>query len=567
VSDERTPTAVLPSGEGSLVRRTLKSKGLDGHTLIARSLKGLGFTHVYGISGTPIHETMAQCARSGLRVVGVHHQQAAAMMAAAHNYSCGRLVAAVILSAGPAITNAATGVLVAFDNRWPLLVLGGRRPMHMCDMGSFQELDGVAVFRPITKLAGLIDATKNVPESLAHAFHVASSGEPGPVYFDVTEEALQNKAVSEPINSPQVQAPAECLDSVALEQAAEILANAERPAIIIGDAARWSAPFAELEQLVARLAAPFITSPMARGFLPDDHPLCHNAARSLLLATADVVLAIGAKFDWTFRYGAEISNEATIIQMTTSERALSTTRVPRLGLVGDIRRSLNHLLTRLALPTARPVPKSAWRERLHAKCVETTLRWEAPAKADSPPITPQRLVLELREAMPREAICVVDGNVIMETARRLLPSYLPVTRFTPGQNGCMGIGLPFGIGAKLAAPQSPVVVITGDLAFGLNAMEMETAVRLKIPIIVIIANNDGNAGSLTQQKFYGDSYPDRVTMFTSDIHYEHIMSVFGGHAEWVERPEHVRPAFARALASGMPSCINVKVDQRSPLPR
>lgn len=188
---------------------------------------------------------------------------------------------------------------------WPLLVLGGRPPLHMREMGAFQELDGVALYRPITKFADLITAAANIPESLARAVHVASSGEPGPVYLDVAEEALQTKAIAEHVSLPPP--PTQLTDAVALDRAAEILANAERPVIIIGDGVRWSAPLAKLEQLVTRLDAPFITSPMGRGFLPDDHPLCFNATRSFLLADADAVLALGAKLDWTFRYGAEIA--------------------------------------------------------------------------------------------------------------------------------------------------------------------------------------------------------------------------------------------------------------------
>ncbi|MGH8728229.1 MAG: thiamine pyrophosphate-binding protein [Burkholderiales bacterium] len=538
---------------------------LSGHDLIARTLRELGVSHVYGVSGTPVAETLAECAKSGLRVIGVRHQQAAAMMAVAQNYVSGRLVAAVILSAGPAITNAATGILVAFDNGWPLLVLGGRRPLHMRKMGSFQEFDGIAIFRSITKFAGLIDGPGEIPASLVHAFHVASSDEPGPVYLDVAEEALQKRAVAEQVDRPP-QVRAQPIDPRALDQAAEILANAERPAVIIGDGVRWSQPFVELEQLIVRLDAPFITSPMGRGFLPDDHPLCFNAASSLLLSSADAVFALGTKFDWTFRYGAEIVRDAKLIRFGIDGRYIDLNVKPTVGGVGDIKQSLQQLLSKLGNRLGKP-PVSQWRASLAAKREETFDRWKAPAQRDIRPMTPQHLILEIRDSISRDAICVVDGNVIMQTAQQLLPSHLPVSRLTPGANGCMGIGVPFGIGAKLACPDRRVVVITGDLAFGLNAMEMETAAKLNIPIIVIIANNDGHGGALNQKKFYGEDYPERVTMFQSDIRYDQITRALGGYGEYVEDVERLRPAFERALTSGLPACINVKVDQHSPLPR
>lgn len=545
--------------------RTLDPRALAGHELVARSLKDLGVTHVYGISGTPVYETHAACARSGMRVIGVRHQQAGALMAAAQNYVAGRLTAVAILSAGPAITNVTTGILVARDNGWPLLVLGGRRSLEMRDMGSFQDLDAVPIVRPITKFAGLIESPARIAQALGHAFHVAMDGKPGPVYLDICEEALQGKAHPVPASLPR--AASGDVDEAALERAVATLTSASRPAIVIGDAVRWAAPFAELAQLVALLNAPFVTSPIARGFLSDDHPLCHNAARSLLLASADVVLAIGAKLDWTFRYGAEIGAVAALIQMSADAGEIGAARKPQVAIIGDIKQLLTELLAKLARQALRCSPDSAWRAQLDAKRRATNGEWEAPAQGSILPMTPQRLILELRDAIPHDAICVVDGNIIMEAAQRLLPSYLPVSRFTPGNNGCMGIGIPFGIGAKLAEPQRAVVVITGDMAFGLSAMEMETAVRLHVPIIVIIANNDGNGGALNQSKFYGEDYADRVTMFAPDIHYEQIMRTFGGHAEFVERPEQVRPAFERALVSGKPACVNVKVNQNSAQPR
>ncbi|MGQ0446509.1 MAG: thiamine pyrophosphate-binding protein [Beijerinckiaceae bacterium] len=548
----------LPAKKRALTERGLEPEAMDGNALIARTLRRLGVTHVYGISGTPVYETHAACARSGIRVIGVRHQQAAAMMATAQNYVAGRLTAVAIFSAGPAITNAATGILVARDNGWPLLVLGGRRPLHMREMGSFQELDGVALYRPITKFADLITSAANIPESLARAVHVASSREPGPVYLDVAEEALQTKAIAEHVSLPPP--PPQLIDAVALDQAAEILTNADRPVIIIGDRVRWSAPFAELERLVARLNAPFITSPMGRGFLPDDHPLCFNAASSFLLADADAVLALGAKLDWTFRYGAEIARNAQLIHIGIDARHFDLNLKPALGIVGDVGEALNQLLGRLPAQHQTAAGKE-WRARLGAKRQEMLDKWKASARLDVQPMTLQRLMLEIRGAIPRDAITAVDGNLTLTAAQQLLPAYLPVSRLTPGNNGCMGVGIPFGIAAKLAYPERLVVVICGDMAFGINAMEMETAVRLRIPIIVIVANNEGNGGERMQKAFYPESYPDRVTMFQPGVRYEEIMRAFGGHAELVEYPDQLKPALDRAVESGVAACINVMINR------
>lgn len=541
-----------------------RQDALSGHELIARSLCELGITHVFGISGTPVRETLAACARRGLRVIGARHQQAATMMAAAQNHACGRLVTAVILSAGPAITNAATGILVCHDNGWPLLVLGGRRPLHMRHLGSFQELDATAVYGPITKLAGLVERTADIPHALVRASGVAMSGRPGPVYLDVAEEALHGTAIAGHPPLPRPQPPP--IEPALLDRASELLLSAERPVIIIGDQLRWSAPFAELAELVTLLGTPFVTSPMARGYLPDDHPLCHNAASATALSTADTILVAGARLDWTFRYGAEFARDAKVILIGAEEQQSCLNITPAVAIAGDPKVILSEVMARLIRHVPEPRRRAGWHENLAAKRQATIEKRIALAQRDALPMSAQRLILEIRDFVPREAICVVDGNIIMVAAQQLLPSYLPVSRYTPGHNGCMGTGIPFGIGAKLAFSDRPVVVICGDFAFGLNAMEMETAVRLRVPIIVIIANNDGNGEALLQQKFYGEGYPDRVTMFQPGLRYEEIMRSFGGHAEYCEHPSEIGPAFRRAVASGLPACINVRVDPQSPMP-
>jgi thiamine pyrophosphate-dependent acetolactate synthase large subunit-like protein len=181
------------------------------------------------------------------------------------------------------------------------------------------------------------------------------------------------------------------------------------------------------------------------------------------------------------------------------------------------------------------------------------------------PMSPHRMFKEIRDFLPRDAICVLDGNVSMAAGQQVLPSYLPVTRFTAGNNGCMGVGVPFAIGAKIARPERLVVAVCGDMGFGLNAMDMETAVRHNIPIVVIVANNDGNYGAIMERIHFPES-AERITMYQPNIHYEVITGAFGGHAEFVEQPEQLRPALERAVASGKASCINVRIDPYAPYP-
>jgi thiamine pyrophosphate-dependent acetolactate synthase large subunit-like protein len=182
------------------------------------------------------------------------------------------------------------------------------------------------------------------------------------------------------------------------------------------------------------------------------------------------------------------------------------------------------------------------------------------------PMSPHRMFKEIRDFLPRDAICVLDGNVSMAAGQQVLPSYLPATRFTAGNNGCMGVGVPFAIGAKIARPDRLVVAVCGDMGFGLSAVDMETAVRQRIPIVVVVANNEGGSGAIMEQVHFQGSN-ERITMFQPNIHYEAIVGAFGGHAEFVERPEQIKPALERAVASGKAACINVNVDPHAPYPR
>ena len=206
-----------------------------------------------------------------------------------------------------------------------------------------------------------------------------------------------------------------------------------------------------------------------------------------------------------------------------------------------------------------------WLALLNERRVQTLLTLESEMNAVTIPMSPHRLAKEVRDFLPRNAICILDGNVIMAAAQDVIPSCGPASRLTAGANGCMGVGIPFGMGAKLSHPDRLVVVICGDLAFGLNAMELETAVRHKIPLIVVVANNEGNAGSMHHKTLYPTNH-ERVTMFQPGIRYEKIMEAFGGYAEYVEHPEQLKGALERAVKSGSPACLNVKVNPDAPYP-
>lgn len=558
--------AALPQDKRTLLGHSLKQKFADGHTLVAQTLKRLGITHVYCVSGTPIRETFAKCGELGIHLIGVRHQQAGVMMAIAQNYVTGRLNAVSILSAGPAVTNAATSILVARDNCWPVIILGGCRPLNMRGMGSFQELDAVPIYESITKWSATVDATSSIPSFLERAFKIAIGGRPGPVYLDLPEDVLTEVTLPRDVFVPE-SSDHSSPDAGAIMRAADILLSAKRPAIVIGKGIRWSNPHRELDRLVNDHTIPFITSAMGRGYLPDDHAYCFNDARRSLMSKTDAILFLGARLDWSSRFGSELASDVKLIQVDIHASAIGINKNPTVGIVGDAKEVLQQIVTHMKPDRNRcnRAELALWHAALSEERERTRLRRESLMTVESLPMTPYRMLKEIRAFLPRDAICILDGNVCMAAAQQVLPAYVPASRLTAGSNGCLGVGIPFAIGAKLAHPDRLVVVICGDTAFGFNAMEMETAVRHKIAIVIVVVNNEGNSGALMQKALFPPD-AERVTMFQPDIRYENIMRAFGGHAEFVERPEQLRPALERSAAQGIAACINVRVDPYTAYP-
>jgi 2-hydroxyacyl-CoA lyase 1 len=554
-------------------RMLTQNAAQSGHDLVALSLKRAGVTHVHGISGNPVDVTMAACARHGLRVIGARHQQGAVLAAAAQNFAAGALRAAVIVSAGPAVTNCATGLLVARDNRWPVLVIGGRRALSMRGRGSFQDFDGDAFFAPLVKSCALVSSAAQIESSLRAACDDTMGASPGPVYIDIVEEALEGSAALEmPLatagtaSPPATAQPAHGL--MALDEVARTLALSERPVLLVGDGARWAQPWAELNRLVDTHSVPFATTPMARGFLPEAHPLCLTEVRGPLLAAADVVLVVGARFDWMLRFGMEMGPEATVvfIGLDAAEAALSFGRGT--PLVGDAAATLRMLLGQLEVERAAGSlvdVDSGWTTALQAHAQSRREAVSAQNAEAAHPMHPLDWLGEAAPELPADAITVLDGNVVMSAAQHVLKAGQPMSRLTPGQNGCMGTGIPFGIGVKLACPSRPVVVVCGDFAFGLSMMEMETAVRHRVPIIVIVANNSGPGGSTRQQSHYPADHPERVCQYTPGIRHDLMVAALGGQGFHVEKPGELALALRQALAFDGPTCIDVLTHEDAPL--
>ena len=537
---------------------------LSGHEILARRLQSNGVTHVYGISGTPIDETLAACGRQGVRVIATRHQQAAVQAAAAHNYLAGGLKAAVIVSAGPGVSNCATGLTIARDNHWPLLLIGGRRPLATRGMGAFQELDGAGLFASLTKHSALVESTSALAAQLDQACRLAMHHRPGPCYLDIAEEALLGVAPFRNAAPPPDHGSDAVIDRDAIVSA---LRRARRPVLVIGEDVRWGAPWTALEQLVGNFRIPFVSSPMARGYLPDSHALCGTRVRSWLLGSADLVLMAGASLNWVFRHGAEMHPDAMLIRLGYETDPVSHDRSRSIEYLGKPADLLRQLLDTLDSVKADVQVDETWLGAL-ARQKRTYLQRLAEATGDSAdPPTPARWLHEVSKALPENAMTIIDGNTVMAWAQHVLPAEFPLSRLTPGANGCMGVGLPFALAACLARPDHPVLAICGDFALGLDIMDLETAVRHHLPLVIMVANNSGTGGCLRQRAYWPPDYPERVCQFTPGIRYDRIMQAMGGQGVLIERAGQVGPALTLAFSSARPTLIQVDTRDDVPLPR
>ena len=534
---------------------------VNGSQILAEALDREGVDTFFFIMGAPMSLAENACIARGMRPVDVRHEQAAAMMA--HAYARLRNKPGICMAAsGPGATNLLTGVAHAWADCAPVIAFGGSAPVATSGRGAFQEVDQLAMFKPCTKWAERVHHAKRIPELVNKAFREAMSGKPGPVYLDMPGDVLYQEidesdvAWPEPWTAERSGRPEGASERI--EEVIDLLASAECPVIVSGSGILWSQAAAELKAWVDATGIPFYTTPQSRGVIPEDHPFCYLTARSTAFREADVVMVIGTRMNYVIAHAAppRFNAKAKIVRIDIDPAEIDTSPRLDIGIVGDARAVLGQL-TRAADGRLSPDTYRAWRERLRG---QNTSKQEAQAKvlhSDQTPIHPLRLCNEIREFLDRDAILVVDGQEILNYARQSIPSFAPGHRLNSGVFGTMGVGMPFAVGAKIAKPDKQVLVLHGDGSFGLNAMEFDTAVRHRVPVLVVISLNGGWTADPAKEK------PGRDLGYTR---YDKIAEALGGHGEFVEEPAEIRPALERAAAAlgdGKPALVNVVTDWKA----
>jgi acetolactate synthase-1/2/3 large subunit len=524
---------------------------MTGNEILARALKDHGVDVIFFLMGGPMIDCENACSQREIRMIDVRHEQAAAMMANAYS-RLRRRPAVCMACSGPGATNLVTGLANAFVDSAPVVAIGGSTPVSQSGMGAFQETDQVAVFRPITRWAERCYDPRRIPEFVDAAFRHAFGARPGPVYLDMPGDVLYREVPDDHVR--WTSAPDDRRrplgDPALVDRAVAMIAASERPVVISGSGVLWAEAEDELRALVEQARIPFYTTPQGRGVIPEDHPLCFLGARGTAWRDADLVVLVGTRQNYVIGYARppRMNPRAKLIQIDIDPAEIGRNRRVDAGIAGDARAVLAQLV---AAGDGRfhAERRAEWTSSLAGEDEEKRAEQEKRMTAGSRPIHPLRLCKEIRDFLPRDAVLCVDGQEILNYARSAIPFYAPHS-LNSGPYGCMGVGLPFGLGAKAAMPEALVVVLHGDGSFGLNAMELDTALRHRLPVICVISNNGG--WTATDRPKTG-----RNLGFTR---YDLMFGAIGCHAEHVEDPEQIRPALDRAAASGKPAIVNVLTD-------
>ncbi len=525
---------------------------MNGNEILAKALEQQGVEDVFYLTAGPMVDAANECSRLGMRMVDVRHEQAAAMMANAYARLRAR-PSVCVGGAGPGTTNLVTGVAHAFTDCAPVVALGGASPVSEFGLGAFQEIDQVAMMKPITRWSERVYDVQRIPEMVDMAFSHAFGSTPGPVYLDFPSNVIYADAPAKDIRwvepRPRFRPQG---DPAEIERSIELLAAAERPLILTGSGIIWSEAVAELRQLVAAFGIPFMTTPQGRGAVPEDDALSFIAARSLAFGKADVVLMIGTRLNYVVSHARapRFDPGGKLIQVDLDATEIGRTRNVEVGIVGDARAVICQLLE-ASQGRVGPARYAPWVRELAAAHEERSRATEAQMDTNEKPIHPLRLCREIRDWIDRDAVFVIDGQDTLTFARQSIPYYEPHS-LNSGPFGTMGVGLPFALGAKVALPDKQVVVLHGDGSFGFNALEMDSAARQGIDVICVICNN----GGWTSKK-PGRTKVGRDLAFSP---YEKLAEAFDCYGERVEDPADIRPALERAAASGRPAVVNVIVE-------
>lgn len=535
----------------------------NGGQLFAEALHAQGVEHLFTLCGGHIAPIYLASEALGARVVDLRHEQAAVMAADGYARAL-RKPGVAVITAGPGVTNGFTGIVNAQLAGSPVLCIGGQSQFEFRDMGALQEMSHLPFIEPVTTWARSIVDPARIPDTVAKAMRRCSTGSRGVSFIEAPMDLLMAPAqrptdvahgIVQPVNHP---APTD------LDQILWLLERAERPMVLAGSKVYWDEAWEPLARFAEAAAVPVYTNGMGRGTLPPSHPYFFQHSRSAAMKEADVILLIGAPLDFRLGYGRppKLAAAAKIIQLDDQASALCHNRDVAVGLTAHAGVVLDTLAT--ALEPARDANAArtkSWRAGLRKVDDRKLDALIDKSRSDATPVYGWRFCREVAEVVDESHIVIGDGGDIVACASKLIPALGPGSWMDPGPFGCLGVGVPFAIGAKLARPDKNILLVMGDGSVGFNGFDFDSAVRQNIPFVAVVGN-DAAWGQIRgpQISFLGE---DAVTAteLSRETRYDRVVEALGGHGERVEDPAEIGPAIRRAFESGLPALVDVQIER------
>jgi oxalyl-CoA decarboxylase len=543
----------------------------DASQLVIDALKLNGIDTIYALPGIPITDLTRRAQAEGLRVLSFRHEQSAGYAASIAGFLTQKPGICLTVSA-PGFLNGLNALAHATTNCFPMILISGSSEREIVDLqqGDYEELDQLAIARPLAKAAYRVLHAEDIGVGIARAIRAAVSGRPGGVYLDLPAklftQAIEAGAAQRSLIKVVDPAPRQIPAPDAVKRALDLLKGAKKPLIILGKGAAYAQADADIRALVERTGIPYLPMSMAKGLLPDTHEQCASAARSFVLPAADVVMLVGARLNWLLSHGkgktwggkgAKDWGGQRFIQVDISpQEADSNVRIDA-PVVGDIGSCAQALLA--GMGSAWPKPPAEWLQAVAekkkgnvAKMTETLAKNPTPMNFHSA----LNVVRDVVKANP-DAMFVNEGANALDFTRSIVDMYQPRKRIDVGTWGIMGIGMGYCVAAAVVTRQ-PVIAIEGDSAFGFSGMEVETICRYNLPVCIVIMNNNGVYKGTDVNPRGGDVAP---TVFVKDARYEKLMEAFGGVGVYARTPEELRRGMEEALRSRRPTLINAAIDE------
>ncbi|GLK77306.1 oxalyl-CoA decarboxylase [Methylopila jiangsuensis] len=537
----------------------------DGFHLVIDALKLNGIETIYGVPGIPITDLGRMAQAEGIRVISFRHEQNAGNAAAIAGFLTKTPGVCLTVSA-PGFLNGLTALANATTNCFPMILISGSSEREIVDLqqGDYEEMDQLAIAKPLCKAAFRVLHAEDIGIGVARAIRAAVSGRPGGVYLDlpaklfsqVIDAAKGEASLVKVIDAAPEQIPAPS----AVKRALDLLKSAKRPLIILGKGAAYAQADDEIRELVERSGIPYIPMSMAKGLLPDTHPLSAGAARSTVLKDSDVVLLLGARLNWLLSHGKGKQwgepGSKKFIQVDIEPREMDSNVEIAAPLVGDIGSVVKTLLA--GIDSSWPGVPAEWTSTINAKKDANIAKMEAKLGKNAAPMDFHGALGALREVIKErpDAILVNEGANTLDLARGVINMYQPRKRLDVGTWGVMGIGMGFAIAAAVETGK-PVLAVEGDSAFGFSGMEVETICRYNLPVCIVIFNNNGIYRGTDTDPTGRDP---GTTVFVPGARYDKMMEAFGGVGVNVTTPDELKRAVDAAMDSGKPTLINAEID-------